>query len=175
MYTNSQTKTNTQLSNQDNISYRRPEVGEAGVIQGFFDNMLATNFPTIPPQGLHAYKKSWTKQNILKRIRSNTDLLFLAWHKDKPIGLLSGSSPEGGVGTVIWMMVEEEHRNKKIGKRLLSYASQFYQGHGCHKIKLTAPSERAKDFYLKQGMVIEGVHPSHWWKIDFWSLAKIIS
>lgn len=159
---------------KDGINYRRPGFFEAGTVQLFFQTILDTSFPMISLEGLQAYKKSWTEQSLKTRIQLNADLLFLAWDGSMPIGLVSGPSPEGGVGTIIWMLVSENYRNKKIGKHLLLHACQFYQHLGCHKLKLTAPSERAKEFYLKQGMILEGFHPNHWWKTDFWSLSKII-
>jgi len=150
--------------------YRVPVIDECVMTQKLFFQILDTSFPMLPIEAMNNYKKSWEIKKIEERITNNSDLLLLAWNDNQPAGLVSGTHPEGGVGTIIWLLVDEKYRGKNIGKELLKQALQYYRDHGCHKLKLTAPSKQAKDFYLAQGMKLEGFHENHWYKTDFWAL-----
>lgn len=162
------------MNNQDTIDYRRPYENEVPIIHRFFNEIVESQFPQFPTHALETYKAIWVESKLKNRITQGTELLIVAWQQNSPIGLVYGTLPEGGVGTIIWMIVKQAHQGKKIGKNLFANACQYYKKLGCHKLKLTAPSEQAKDFYLKQGMIIEGFHPCHWWSIDFWSLGRLI-
>lgn len=168
------TKASTKPDLPFEFDYHHPLLTEVNLIHHFFHEQLMKEFLIFPTNALETYKKAWSYKKIEERITASSDLFLVAWDNQLPIGLISGSPPEGGVGTIIWLMVDKNYRNKKIGSYLLSLAKQFYQNLGCHKIKLTAPTKRAKEFYLKQGMMLEGFHAKHWWKIDFWSLAQSI-
>ncbi len=85
-------------------------------------------------------------------------------------GVVLCSRPEGGVATIIWLIVGEAHQGAGQGVLLLQAACDWARRQGCHKIKLTASSPDAIRFYERNGMDVEGYHPSHWWSIDFWSL-----
>lgn len=109
------------------------------------------------------------------RIRANNDLLLCAWVKNKLAGLVSGTAPEGGVGTIIWLMVDPEFQNNKIGSHLLHYAKEHYQHLGAHKLKLTVHDKRAASFYEREGLTVECLHQNHWWNLDFWEMVCFLS
>ena len=90
------------------------------------------------------------------------------------VGVLVGARPEGGVGTIVWLVTSPAFRNRGIGAEMFRRACGWYREMGCHKLKLMAPVKKAVQFYEKQGMRIEGYHPRHWWDMDFWSLGKKI-
>ena len=90
-------------------------------------------------------------------------------------GVLVGAGVEGGVGTIIWLVVSPVCRGKGIGKALFERACDEYRSLGAHKVKLTVPTQEAVKFYENMGMEVEGYHPAHWWGLDFWSLGKLLN
>ena len=90
------------------------------------------------------------------------------------MGLLLATEGEGGVATVIWLIVDENHRSEGLGKRLMQTAASYYRGRGFHKIKLTVPGLRAKKFYQSIGMKEEGYMVDHWYHTNFWSMGWLL-
>ena len=152
------------------LKITRPTSNEITSVRNFFISLLKPSFSEFTEEALQVYEQSWQETILKKRLENSKDLLLVASLNSQAIGLVSGTPPEGGVGTIIWLIIHPEHRDKKLGKTLLQQACQHYQDLHCHKIKLTAPTEAAKNFYLKQGMQTEGFHPRHWFGLDFWSL-----
>jgi GNAT superfamily N-acetyltransferase len=157
-------------NNPMSVKFCKPTNAHVEQVEQLFIKTLTGHFPMYTADALSAYRKAWTREKILQKINDQTDFLLCAWDGDNPVGLISGPSPEGGVATIVWLLVDTDYQGKKIGSQLLAQASQYYKSIGCHKLKLTAPSEKARDFYLREGMVQEGFFPSHWWKADFWAL-----
>jgi ribosomal protein S18 acetylase RimI-like enzyme len=84
------------------------------------------------------------------------------------------SISEAGVGTILWLIVDQNYRNKGIGTNLFNQITSYYKNIGCHKLKLTAPNQNAVNFYNKLGMGTEGYHRKHWYSQDFWSLGLLL-
>lgn len=102
---------------------------------------------------------------------SSRSSLFLGARTGGTItGVVLCNRPEGGVATIIWLITGKGQQGNGQGALLLQRACKWAKEQGCHKIKLTASSQRAIPFYERNGMEVEGYHPSHWWGIDFWSL-----
>lgn len=151
------------------ITYRKTNLADIFAITQLFNEILDTSFPEYPPAAVTAFSKAWTEDALTKRLLANNDLLISAWQDDLPIGFVSGPPPEGGVGTVVWLLVKEEMRGAKIGSTLFKMACEYYKSVDGHKVKLTASNQKARDFYHKIGMTEEGFHSKHWWGADFWS------
>jgi ribosomal protein S18 acetylase RimI-like enzyme len=161
---------NTPSTSIKNLDYRRPELTDVDLIKNLFEIILENSFPMFSAPAKHAYKQAWTEAKIIERIMQPRDLLLVCWDQQKPVGLVSGAVPEAGVGTIIWLLVDAQYRGQHIGQKLLEQGRDYYRQLNCHKLKLTAPSEEARDFYIRQGMSIEGFHPQHWWQADYWAL-----
>lgn len=101
---------------------------------------------------------------------TGTNLFLGSRHNSSISGVLLCTRPEGGVATIIWLIVSPRHRGLGHGAALFHKACTWAKGCGGHKIKLTASSRKAVRFYEHLGMTVEGFHRSHWWKLDFWSL-----
>ena len=126
----------------------------------------------FPEEALRHYRETWTDEEIAQRAQSQEYVLLAARKDGELIGILIGTPPEGGVGTVPWLLVSPKCRGQGIGNRMFDEACSRYRAMGCHKVKLTAPNKRAVRFYEKQGMRVEGFHANHWWRLDFWALGK---
>ncbi len=123
---------------------------------------------------LEQYNQRWTAETIACAVQRNEGILLAAKESGGIIGLVIGTAPEGGVATIIWLLVAPNHIRKGIGRMLFLEACHLYRSMGCHKVKLTTTSRHAVGFYESQGMRIEGYHPEHWWHMDFWSLGIIL-
>jgi GNAT superfamily N-acetyltransferase len=127
---------------------------------------VAENEMGFPPEAINRYRDALAKSsnNLLLGARKNGDL----------VGVLVCLFPEGGIATILWLIVASNYRGQGIGSKLFDEACKWALDNGCHKIKLTASTEDAVSFYKLKGMIIEGFHPNHWWHLDFWSLGKLL-
>lgn len=136
-----------------------------------FERTLDEGFAALPDEARRHYRKAWGTAALAARLQENAGISLLARDEEgRPLGLALGAPPEAGVATIVWLLVAAEERGQGIGRALLEECCRLYRQAGCHKLKLTAPSEAARDFYLHLGMALEGYHPRHWWGRDFWSL-----
>lgn len=133
-----------------------------------FQHLLKATFPHFPEQ----FFRQWSLERLTLIARDNG--VICLFHQEKPIGFSIMSPPEGGVGTLFWLLVDNAYQRQGLGSHLLAHVEEHYQARGCHKVKLTAPSRKACHFYEKKGFMVEGFHPHHWYQLDFWSLAKQI-
>lgn len=128
----------------------------------------------FPEEALHHYRSIWTTDAIAQAARNRQHVLIAAWEGETMVGLLLGAPSEGGVGTIIWVLVARDYQRQGIGRRLFAEACRRYRGMGSHKVKLTVPNKKTVQFYEKQGMHVEGFHVNHWWHMDVWSMGKIL-
>lgn len=128
----------------------------------------------LPEEAKTSYKQQWTEQRIEEQ---SGKWLFLAALDDHAeiTGLILGTPIEGGVGTIVWVLVDSTKQQKGIGSKLLDFAKTWYSSKGAHKLKLTVPDRKTVEFYTKQGMILEGEHRNHWWGRDFWAMGIILN
>ena len=135
---------------------------------------MAANELGFSSVALDHFSQSFTDEELVRRIQCPGTPVFIAMKNDCLAGVLIGSLPEGGVGTIIWLIVFSGFRGIGLGKDLFEKACKAYSSMGCHKVKLTASTPEAVRFYEKLGMSVEGQHNNHWWMLDFWSLGKLL-
>lgn len=152
-----------------NVEIGTAQVGETGMVWKMIERIALSDLD-FPEVSLQHYRQGLSDDEILRRIRDPRHVLLVARQDGGFAGLLVGTPPEGGVGTIIWLLVVPECRNEHIGGRLFEEACRRYKAMDCHKLKLTAPTQAARQFYEKQGMTVEGFHPDHWFHISLWSL-----
>lgn len=149
------------------IVCRRPAPNETETVCALFTRIVTTSFPMFPDEAVKAYLGAWTMEKIKARLETGRDVLIAAYSNGEMIGLTSGSEPEGGVGTMVWLMVDARWRGHKAGRALYEAACAAYRAMGAHKMKLTVPSDEARRFYEHCGMEVEGFHPNHWYHANF--------
>ncbi|HWQ31822.1 MAG TPA: GNAT family N-acetyltransferase [Blastocatellia bacterium] len=153
------------------LEIRRIRAADASAIRALYLNLLHHTFNHFPPDGLEKYAADWTAPVIAARAEEGRFLMLGAFADDgEAVGLLFAAPPDSGVGTIIWLGIDEFHRGAGVGRRLMRAAFDAYRQQGCHKVKVYTETEAARDFYLRLGMALEGFHPRHWWQVDFWSL-----
>ena len=89
----------------------------------------------------------------------HTPLNIIEYDADGKIigGLLGGTYWGWMYVDILW--VEENHRKKGIGSKLLSKAETEAIGRGCHHVHLDTMSWQAPDFYKKHGYEVIAVLP----------------
>ncbi|MGE0932120.1 GNAT family N-acetyltransferase [Peijinzhouia sedimentorum] len=136
-------------------------------------NQLIMETVNMPIKAKHHFQNQWTEASLTAQI-GNWIFLSAKNEQDEISGLLLGTPCEGGVGTIVWVLVESKKQKMGLGKQLFDKAVDIYKEKGAHKIKLTVPEEKTVEFYKKQGMRLEGHHPNHWWNHEFWSMGLIL-
>lgn len=152
------------------------EISEPHTAEGIWSLIsdVITQDLSFPSLAIEHFSQNFADEELFRRIQCPDIPVFTASKNGCLAGALIGSSPEGGVGTIIWLIVSSKFRGAGIGEALFKKACEAYRSLGCHKVKLTASTEEAVKFYEKIGMSVEGQHMSHWWMLDFWSLGKLL-
>jgi hypothetical protein len=137
-------------------------------------NFLIKENINLPQNAIDFYINQWSIDRINSQIKN---WLFLcAYSSDgRMCGIVLGTPVEGGVGTIIWVLVNKKFQKQQIGTNLFNESMIRYRNKGAHKIKLTVPDKDTVDFYLKQRMDLEGYHKNHWWGKDFYSMGLSIN
>ena len=146
------------------------EVSQSEISQYLFAlrSLINSNI-NLPEEAKNSYVSQWDEEKI--SLQLNKWLFLSSQDEDNStVGVLLGTPIEGGVGTIIWVLVDKKAQNKRIGSQLFRKASDWYKNKGAHKLKLTVPEEKTVEFYTKQGMAVEGEHTNHWWNHKFWSM-----
>jgi GNAT superfamily N-acetyltransferase len=141
---------------------------------GLIQETLDHDFDTFSDAAKASHKATWSRDALRTQINSTNKLSLTMRSGGDLQGVVIGNAPEGGVATIIWLLVRRPFQSQGAGAALFRSACQIYKDRGAHKVKLTASNKRARDFYVSQGMQEEGFHPKHWWKTDFWVLGKIL-
>lgn len=72
-----------------------------------------------------------------------------------------------GVATIIWLVVEKNYQNKKIGSTLFKFFLKR-KIKNIHKVRVFSFNKKKLIcFYKNLGFKIEGKHINHWWKKTF--------
>lgn len=157
------------------IAPARPKDGPA--MQALLDHVCAVSFQ-FPEAAMHEYRAMFYPETLAARLKQGRSVVLTAMQPDQRrnqlAGLLVGLPPEGGVGTIMWLLVAPESQGQGVGSALFHEACKRYREMGAHKIKLTAPNAQAVRFYERLGFHQEGFHPAHWWRQDFWALGLLL-
>ncbi len=147
------------------------KVSEVNIYVEKLNYWLKESLP-FPDEAIRNYNNIWNEDFVNSNL--NKAVFIGAWEKNQLIGLVLGTNIEGGVGTIIWVLVDNKFHKKGIGSKLIKMSLNVYKKRGAHKVKLTVPEKETVKFYEKQGMNVEGVFKNHWWNMDFWSMGKTI-
>lgn len=162
-------------TNQMRYKISKATVIDIDRLYSFIASNMEKNFTYFPQEAKAVYLKSLNIDNLKNKLITGNEIILLAESQSQICGFLFGGVPEGGIGTIIWLIVGSDYQGLGIGSLLLKSCITTYQGLNTHKVKLTVHDNRALKFYLREGFSIEGHHPNHWWGIDFYSLAYPIT
>ncbi|WP_026167601.1 GNAT family N-acetyltransferase [Desulfovibrio oxyclinae] len=151
------------------LCFRLASIDDSERLCSLMKNSCRTNF-NFPEQAIAGYAQLFETNNFTSFLERERAAVWVAVFDEMVCGFLLALPPEGGVSTVLWLLVDQSFQARGIGSMLFDQCVDFYKKHGVHKIKLTAPSEDAVAFYKRIGFQVEGFHPHHWWGKDFWSL-----
>jgi ribosomal protein S18 acetylase RimI-like enzyme len=154
------------------IKIRKPKEAELAALSKMARQVITKDLKEFPDKARFYYFSGIAKDALEFRLNHTKGLVLSAWENKTPAGFLTGTAPEGGVATIIWILVSGAKQGEGLGRKMFEEACRFYEAQGCHKVRLTAHTEKLKKYYKKLGMKEEGFHPQHWWKMDFWSFGK---
>ncbi|MBO6556827.1 MAG: GNAT family N-acetyltransferase [Pseudomonadales bacterium] len=123
----------------------------------------------LPEKALTHYAHQFNEQQVAEL--SELWLFLVCVSETGEIeGLILGSPQEGGVATIVWLLVSKNSQGLGLGKKLFANACDHYRRKGAHKLKLTTSEETTTNYYKTLGMRLEGIHKNHWWEHDFWAM-----
>ena len=154
------------IANVTALKYADIEVFKKAVIT------LSRQTP-FPDQAFNNFDRIVNEFDFKQYLNFNVNLL-LKNQDGEILGVVNGTGIEGGVGTIIWLLIDSRFKKLGFGSILFKSACEKYKELGAHKIKLTVPEKTTVEFYKKQNMLLEGFHPNHWWNMDMWSMSKFI-
>jgi ribosomal protein S18 acetylase RimI-like enzyme len=143
-------------------------------VEEFSHKLLEIAEQTIdyPNQAIDYYRNTFSPEAI--RLKLDNSVALYIQKKEEIVAVLFGSMPEGGVATIIWLLVDKDLHGLGYGRRLFDEAKKNYTQLATHKIKLTVPNQNTISFYKKLGMTEEGVHPNHWWNMTISSMGLVL-
>lgn len=141
----------------------------------FFQRHFSVLFSSLPDVAAASYRKTWDEKKIAA-LSAHPEAVMLAAHMDEGAlaGILFATPPEGGVVSIIWLAVAPAYQGCGIGKQLLQAARAQAKQLGAHKFKVFTPDSDVVNFYVRQGMRVEGAHAEHWWGKTFWALGWVL-
>ena len=156
--------------------YSRPlQSTDAKIISELHRDMIENTFTTFPDPAKKDYIEDCASEKINRQILEKKCVMLGAFNaQGEAVGYMFGSPPIGGVGTIIWLAINSDYRNNKIGSKIVGSACAEYKSRKCHKLRVHTHIEEAKQFYLHIGWVEEGFHPKQWYGVDYWSLGKLL-
>lgn len=118
--------------------------------------------------------KKYIIQEIKNKFYFSNKFFIIAKIDSVVVGLIIATKPEGGVGTILWLIVKKSHYKKGIGTILIKKIIKEYKNNKAHKIKVTTPIKVNINFYKKFNFEVECYLKKHWWKKNFWQLSRKI-
>ena len=89
-------------------------------------NQLIMETINMPIKAKIHFKNQWTEGRFIEQI-GNWIFLSAKNEQDEISGLLLGTPCEGGVGTIVWVLVESKKQQKGLGKQLFDKAVDIYK------------------------------------------------
>lgn len=140
-----------------------------------FKKILETGFPEYQAEVIHYFlTKIYPERAFVSWISSGWKVVLAVKKKEKIIGFAVIDKPYGGVCFLRWLGVLKEFRNMGAGKSLIKAWINYAQKYGCHKVELAA-REKAKEFYQKCGLKLEGKREKSYFGINQYIFGKVIS
>ncbi|MBU0981658.1 GNAT family N-acetyltransferase [Patescibacteria group bacterium] len=128
---------------------------------------LQDHLVSIDPEHLRIRKPEYGKEyieNLLKKIKKNEGTIFIATLKSEPVGMIAGIIEEFThldslefkkvkTGRILELIVNESHRNHKIGQSLMNKLEAHFKSAHCDliRVEVFSPNLVAHGFYQKLG------------------------
>jgi ribosomal protein S18 acetylase RimI-like enzyme len=149
-----------------------------------FSQILQNDFPGYTKAVVDYFlTKVYTKINFNHWLTTGWKIVLIAKNakeeakdaknKDKIVGFAVLDKPYGGVCFCRWLGVLPEFRKKSLGKRLIDEWVNFAKNYGCHKVEISS-QPKARDFYQKVGLNLEGRRELSYFGIDQYIFGKVI-
>lgn len=139
-----------------------------------FSYILEQEFPIYEKNTVRYFlNKVYPKINFVYWIDNGLKTVLIAQSQSQIIGFAVIDEPYGGVSLCRWLGVLSNYQKKGIGTALVKAWITLAINAGCHKIEL-ASQPKAKEFYEKAGLVLEGMRKLSYFGSDQYVFGKII-
>lgn len=136
-----------------------------------FSYSVNHDYPTWSSEIKDAYLTNYSRDRFYNVFTTGSHIGYLAFEEAEPTGFISFSHPELGVSNCEWLGVTPSHRNKGIGRQLLTAWEQYVINHHGHCITLICECHNIA-FYQNRGFNICGLIPNYCLGIDFYLCFK---
>lgn len=126
-------------------------------------NYLVQIDPMKRLRRLPGYGGKYVK-NLLKKIEKKKRIIFIAYSKNIPIGLIAGvietqyeekllSCVPSKAGNILELIVSKKYRGQKVGLELMRTIEKYFQSKKCtvFLLEVFEPNNHAHNFYKKLG------------------------
>ena len=103
--------------------------------------------------GIEIFEKAgepWEIDVAKRALMNSNTLFFVAYHKDKPVGM-THCHLTGGVCRVDYLLVSKEHRNKGVGRAIISNFVEYCRSNQIVDCFLWPDGESAEKIYYEAG------------------------
>lgn len=92
----------------------------------------------------------WEIDVVKKALKNSNTLFFVAFYKDKPVGMTHCHITEN-ICRVDYLLVSKEHRNIGVGRTLIKYFVEYCKTNGIDNCYLWPDGETAEKIYYEAG------------------------
>ena len=132
------------------IAVRNASPADMDEICGFKSKSVELNFPN------RTFNEELFRRHLLRQVRLKPDMVRVIEVDGKTAGYIwfrLMDSSVGVFGRIEHVFVDEGHRNRGLGKRLMQAAEEYLKGRGAKRIKLTVTKDNktAASLYKSMG------------------------
>lgn len=158
-----------------NIKTEKLNLQELDLFWQVFEKVLSQDFPGYSQKVVDYFlEKLYNKASFNHWLNSGLKTVLIAkTESGKVVGFAVLDKPYGGVCFCRWLGVLKEYRKQGAGKKLIQAFLNYAKRSGCHKLEL-ASQPKAKEFYEKCNLNLEGTRKLSYFGIDQYIFGKVI-
>lgn len=140
-----------------------------------FKKSLLTDYFHIPQKRRNFFLRTkWSKEIFKARLSKGAIFIGTVLKGKRIIGYIISSIEPGGISLLRWLWTDKNYRGKGMASQLIDQWKAWAKKRGSHKLRFIAGKVN-KEFYLKQGFILEGIRKKDRFKKDFYLFAKFLS
>jgi len=142
---------------------KKATIKDSDDVVKIIDFVLSNDFSAYKDKTILAYRKNiYTKKYFQEFFGNEKNIAFGAYYQNKLIGFIGLKPEPGGVILIDWLIVNELHRSKGVGSKLIDTCEKWALENKYHYLFLGTIMQRKVEFYKKHGFHILGTHKNGW-------------